>query len=206
MLALLGLGLVGYSVWRFIQAIKDTEDKGNEAKGLVQRVAFAVSGVLHGALAFLAFKIAIGSQNSSSGGSREKEIASELLSSSWGKYAAIALGLIIVANGVYQIIKAYKGSFMKEVEGLPSGQYTTLKKAGKAGFTARGIVFAIIGFLFLRAVWSNNPNRAEGTEGAFTFLQTSPFGSYLLGVVALGLMCYGVFMLVQARYSTIQLT
>jgi hypothetical protein len=205
LLILLGLGLAGYSLLRLIQAIRDTENEGKEAKGIGKRIAYAFSGLVYASFAFISFKIAIGQKNSSSGGSKEKMAVAELLQKPFGKWIAIAIGLVMIGNGLYQIMKAYKGSFMKDINGLPGDQYRTLKKAGRAGFTARGIVFSIIGFLFVKAAWYNNPSSAEGTEGAFTFLQTSPFGSYLLGIVALGLVCYGLFMFVQAKYSNINI-
>ncbi len=204
MLGILAAGLGGYSLWRFVQAIKDTEHKGNSGKGLLKRAAYAFSGFIYGALAILAFKIGTGTQTNSGGeGNREQMISTELLSKPFGMYLAIIIGLITIGNGIYQIKKAVTGSFMKEVKGLPIDRFNLLKRAGQWGFAARGIVFSIIGFLFVRAAWLHRPEEAEGTKGAFTFLQTSPFGNVLLAIVSLGLIGYGIFMFVQAKYSDI---
>ncbi|WP_240337039.1 DUF1206 domain-containing protein [Rufibacter psychrotolerans] len=205
LLGILAAGLAGYSVWRLIQAIKDTEQKGTSAKGIGRRVAYAFSGLLYGSLAFLALRIGMGNGGNTSGGSKEKMVIAELLDKPMGKYLAILIGLITIGNGAYQLKKAITGSFMKEVRHLPAGQFNLLKRAGQAGFASRGIVFSIIGFLFVRAAWLQRPQEAEGTKGAFTFLQTSPFGDLLLGIVSLGLIGYGVFMFVQARYSDISI-
>jgi hypothetical protein len=157
-------------------------------------------------MAFLAFKIGTGSETNNGGSrGREQSVATELLSQPFGKYLAIVIGLLTIGNGIYQLSKAVKASFMKDVTGLPSDKYNMLKKAGQAGFAARGIVFSIIGFIFVRAAWQQRPQDAEGTEGAFTFLQSSPFGNVLLAVVAIGLIGYGIFMFVQAKYSDISM-
>src|SRR5688500_7214541 len=52
LLAILAVGLVGYSLWRFIQAIQDTENKGSDAKGIGKRLAYALSGLIYGSLAY----------------------------------------------------------------------------------------------------------------------------------------------------------
>ncbi|ALI97675.1 DUF1206 domain-containing protein [Rufibacter tibetensis] len=206
LLGILATGLAGYALWRLTQAIKDTENKGTDAKGIGRRLAYAFSGLLYGSLAFLAFKIGLGNETSSGGsGSREKSVLSELLDHQYGKWVAIAIGLITIGNGLNQLRKAITSSFLKDVKGLPRDRFNFLKKAGQAGFAARGVVFCIIGFLFVRAAWRQNPQGAEGTEGAFTFLQTSPFGNVLLAIVAIGLVGYGIFMFVQAKYSDISI-
>ena len=65
------------------------------------------------------------------------------------------------------------------------------------------IVVGIIGFLFMKAAIQANPNEAGGTEGAFSFIQSSSYGSILLGIIAIGLACYGVYMLIKARYKAL---
>ncbi|KAA3438844.1 DUF1206 domain-containing protein [Rufibacter hautae] len=204
LLSVLAVGLVGYSLWRFLQAIKDTEHKGSDAKGIGKRLAYAFSGLIYGSLAFAAFKLVSGSGGGSgSGGSKEKDLVSSLLDQPFGKWLVLLIGLITIGNGIRQLIKGTTASFMKDVKGLPRDRFDVLKKAGQAGFTARGIVFGIIGFLFIRAAWLQNPQEAGGTQSAFSFLQDSPFGNVLLGIVALGLIGYGVFMFVLAKYSDI---
>ncbi|WP_066837653.1 DUF1206 domain-containing protein [Rufibacter ruber] len=205
LLGLLAAGLIGYSLWRFTQAILDTEDKGASTKAIGKRAAYAFSGFIYGSLAVVAFKIGLGSANNKKDGSREEMVITELLQKPFGKWLAIAIGLLTIGNGLYQLKKAITKSFMKEVKNLPPQSYHFLEKSGRAGFASRGIVFCIIGYLFVSAAWHQNPKEAEGTKGAFTFLQTSPFGSWILAAVSVGLIGYGIFMFVQAKYSDISI-
>ena len=76
-------------------------------------------------------------------------------------------------------------------------------RAGKFGYMARGVVWLLIGYLFLKAAKNANPEEAGGTGSAFQFLEEASYGSFLLGAVALGLLCYGVFMFMRARYQPI---
>ncbi|MDO1498990.1 DUF1206 domain-containing protein [Winogradskyella maritima] len=43
LLALLGIGLICYALWRFIQSIQDPENIGTDNKGLVKRVSFSLA-------------------------------------------------------------------------------------------------------------------------------------------------------------------
>ncbi len=68
---------------------------------------------------------------------------------------------------------------------------------------ARGVVFGIVGGFLLLAALRTSPGEARGVGGALKALQQQPFGPWLLGVVALGLIAYGIFELVKARYRRI---
>ena len=60
LLGLVGIGLCGYALWRFVQAGVDPENKGNDAKGIATRIGYAFSGLSYGALALTAFNIVMG--------------------------------------------------------------------------------------------------------------------------------------------------
>jgi hypothetical protein len=70
----------------------------------------------------------------------------------------------------------------------------------------RKIDFAIIGVLLLAAAIWARPEAARGLGGALATLAEQPFGPWLLGVVAVGLAAYGVFLLVEARYRRMVIT
>jgi hypothetical protein len=45
---------------------------------------------------------------------------------------------------------------------------------------------------------------AQGLQGALVTLREAAYGRYLLGLVALGLIAYGITQLVKARYRVIR--
>src|SRR5580700_11867087 len=47
LLAVLAIGLLAFALWCFIQAIFDTEGKGKKAKGIIERIGFAVVGITY---------------------------------------------------------------------------------------------------------------------------------------------------------------
>jgi hypothetical protein len=78
-----------------------------------------------------------------------------------------------------------------------------VRRVCRFGMAARGVVFGIIGLFLLLAAWRNNPGEARGLGGALHSLQEQGYGPWLLGVVALGLVAYGGYQFVLARYRRI---
>jgi hypothetical protein len=71
---------------------------------------------------------------------------------------------------------------------------------GRLGYGALGVVFTIIGFFMIVAAVQFNAQQAKGLDTALSELLHLPFGPVLLGIVALGLIAYGVYSFVEARY------
>ena len=201
LLSILAIGLIGYVIWRFVQAFRDPENEGNDKKNIAKRAGYAGSGIIYAFLAYEAIKLIFQNGSSGSGGGN-KQIVSTLLEQPFGQILVgiVAVGLFIKAGT--QIYKAVSGKFAKKIKStdLEPRIQNMVMKAGKVGFIARGVVAGIIGFLFLKAAIQANPNQAGGTESAFSFIQGNAYGSILLGIVAIGLACYGVFMIIKARY------
>jgi len=64
------------------------------------------------------------------------------------------------------------------------------------GYAARGIVYIIVGALAVLAAWRGG--EAEGTKGALQTLKDEPWGLAALWVIALGLLAYAVWRLIDA--------
>jgi len=198
------VGLICYALWRLVQAIMDTDQEGRDAKGLVRRLGYAFSGLVYGGLAFSGIKLLQGNAQSS-GGNSQQTLADTLLDKPYGQWLLGLIGLITIGLGIYQIYKGLSGKFLKKIRAaqIKTEWKNTLVRAGKIGYPARGIVWGIIGYLLLKASINANAREAGGTESAFQFLENSTYGSFLLGAVALGLICYGIFMFVRGRYENI---
>ncbi|GAA4447394.1 DUF1206 domain-containing protein [Nibrella saemangeumensis] len=205
LLALVAVGLICYALWRLTQAFMDTERKGTDAKGIARRIGYAFSGLVYGTLAFYAVKMVLGSSSGSGGGNSRQTLARKLLEQPFGQWLAGAVALGIIGIGIYQIYRAYSGKYLKKIQSsrLPTDKQHLLIQTGKVGYTARGIVWGIIGFLFMKAAINANAQEAGGSSSAFAFLENSSYGSFLLGAVAIGLLCYGIFMFVRAKAEVI---
>jgi hypothetical protein len=203
LLGFIAFGLLGYIVWRFVQAVRDTEGKGSGAKGIGRRLGYVGSGLLYASLAWFAAQLAW-SGNADGGNSSQQTLTAKVLSWPGGNWIIMAVGLAIIGGGIYQIIRAYSGSFHKHVNAsdLPANQQNIVYRTGQVGYTARGVVMAIIGYFFVQAGQQSRASATGSTDEAFDLLAT--MGPAVLGIVALGLMAYGLYMLVQARYPVLR--
>ena len=199
------LGLSGYVLWRLVQACLDPEHKGTDARGLLTRLGFAVSGLVYAGLAVLAARMALGAGGRGSHGT-EQEWTALVLAQPFGVWLVCILGGIIIVVGLAHFYRAYTAHFMQEYATgeMSARQQRWAKRLGQWGLAARGVTFGIIGGFLLYAGISADPSEARGLGGALVVVAQQPYGPWLLGVVALGLVAYGLFCLSQALYRRVE--
>ena len=201
------IGLVGYAIWRFVQALKDTENKGSGAKGIAVRIGYTVSGVIHAGLALSGAQMIFGSAGDgrSTGDAASKEWTATLLEQPFGQWLVAAVGAGFVIFALAQIYKAYSTKFREKLKTgeMSDGTENFAIRTGQVGLVARGIVFGIIGAFLILAALHSDAAEARGLSGALRALEQQSYGQWLLGIVALGLIAYGFYMFVQARYRRI---
>lgn len=197
LLVLVSAGLFGYVFWRWYQAFGNSNTIENGVKGTIKRIAYFISGVFYGFFAITALQLVIGS--SDSGNSFTKRI----FESDYATLVAIIVGLCLIGKGVYEFYSVYSKNFKENLErsDIPTKAQSFILKSGKFGHTARGIVVLILGYLFLKAGFSGTANKLSKTD-AFGFIENE-FGTFALGIVALGLIGYAVFMLIKSKYSSL---
>jgi hypothetical protein len=204
LLGLVALGLVGYAIWRLVQAVMDTDHHGTDAKGLAIRGGLLVSAVTHTLLAFFALSLIFGWGTGGGGGGDggARDWTAWLLQQPFGRWLVGLVGAAVVGAGIAHMVKGYKAHFEKYLE----MDRRTLDKASpicRFGLIARGVVFLIIGGFLLVAAWRFSSGDVVGLQGALQTLQQQPYGWILLGIVALGLFAFGVYSLIEARYRRI---
>ena len=206
LLGLAAIGLLAYALWRFVAAGVDPEGVGTDAKGIAKRIGYAVSGIIYLGLAVLAARIVLGGSASSGGGGggSEAEMTARLMSQPFGQWLVGAVGVIIVGVGLFHFYRAYSASFMKRYNTgeMDARQRTWAKRLGRFGLSARGVTFCIIGGFLIEAAVQANPNETRGLAGALDTLAQQPYGPWLLGIVALGFIAYGVYCVSRARFSS----
>ena len=208
LLGLVALGLAGYVLWRLVQALLDTEGKGTEPKGLWARGGYLVSAAAYTTLALSALRLLQGTGGGRGGDQAAQDWTARLLSQPLGQWLVAAAGAIVIGTACVQFYKAYKASFRDalRLDEMSATQVTWVTRVGRLGFAARGVVFGVVGGFLILAAFSAQPGEARGLSGALATLAAQPFGPWLLGVVALGLIAYGVFELIEARYHRIVIT
>ena len=208
LLILIAVGLLGYVMWRLIQAVSDPENKGTDAKGLFSRLGYLLSGLAYLGVAFNAALLAFGSSSASSGGdSSKQDWTATVMQQPFGRWLVGIGGAITIGIGCYRIYKAYKTKFRKKLNlnELSSSQENWLVNISRFGVAARGVVFMMIGFFLIQAAHQYNPQKVKGLDGALSSLAQQPFGKVLLAVMALGLVSYAIYLALQARYRRIEI-
>jgi len=191
---LMVIGLIAYAVFRFCSPLFDIENNGSDTKGWAKRIGHAGSGIGHIALAYSAYKFA----SSSEGGGGAQDAASGVLSMDFGGAILGALGMIFFVVAAFQAKKGLTGEFMHRISGqAPS--YT--RWLGGAGFLARGVVYAVIGWSLFRAGFlSAGAEQIKTLGDAVASLAGEGF---IFTLTAIGLLLFGIFSLILARYRII---
>lgn len=204
MLAIVALGLFGYALWRFVQAWLDPDNEGSDTEAIVKRIGWAISGVIYATFGVTAVSIVVGSGGSSGGGSPE-DLTATLMAQPFGIWLVGIVGAIVVGVGLYQFYRAYEAKFHEKLkfQEMSSKELTWATRIGRLGFSARGVVYTLIGIFLIQAAVRSNPNEAGGIGEALSTVAQQPYGPYLLGIVALGLIASGVFAFILARYRRI---
>ena len=193
------IGLVAYAAFRFCSPLFDIENNGSDTKGWGKRIGHAGSGIAHLALAYSAFQFANSGSGSSGGdGGGAQNAASGILSLEFGGVVLGLLGVAFFLAAFHQAKKGITGSFMHRIS--PRAPDAT-RWLGGAGFLARGVVYAVIGWSLIKAGFmSSGASQIKTLGDAVASLAGEGF---VFTLTAIGLMLFGLFSLVLARYRII---
>lgn len=203
LLILLAGGLAAYALWRLAQAILDHDDEGEGPKGLAKRATNLGKAAWYGILCGLTVSVLVGGGNG--GGGNEQQTTAGVFERPFGRYAVYAAGLAFAGAAVFNGYRAITCKFNKKLKTHEMGdlEETAATGIGVLGHLARFVVFGLIGLFLLRAAWEFDPKEARGLDGALLEVAQAPYGGFLLGAVAVGLLAYALHCLVQARYRRI---
>ena len=197
LLWLVAVGLLAYAAFKFIDAATDVEHHGSDAKGMAKRVGSAASGVAHVVLAWTAYQFATGTKQQSTGDTGGEEAAASLLAWDMGSLLLGVVGLGFLVAAAMQARHAWNASFMHHVSGRAP---RAVEPIGRVGHAARAIVFLLIGWSIVQSAWFEQSTEVMGLGEAIAALSDN--GS-VYTFVAVGLILFGVFSLIVARYRII---
>ena len=209
LLGAVALGLAGYTLWRCVQALLDTEHKGSDLKGLWARGTYLLSAAIHATLMLTAARMFLGTGGESgSGEGAAQDWTARLLEQPFGPWLVAMVGLGLIASGGFQVVRAVTAEFRDRLQtaGMSEREQRFAIWAGRFGHLARGVTFGIMGGFLMLAAFRQAPGEAKGLAGALNSLAEQPYGPQLLVLVAIGLACYGLYMFVEARYRRIVMT
>jgi hypothetical protein len=194
LLIAIAAGLATYSLWRLSDAALGTEHPGTDWKALGKRAVAGGIGVIYAYLSYKALRVILAGRAGTMGTAEQADTVLDLPGGDL-VLSAVAIGLAI--GGANQLWKAVHCKFMRRLrEG--AGRKEWIKWMGRLGYAARGIIFFVVAWTIYRAATNHKATEAGNLERALDILR----GPYLVPIAA-GLMLFGLFSLVEARYRTI---
>lgn len=198
LLWLIGAGFVTLAMWQIVEAaFGHTRQEG--ATRVFTRVGSAGRAAVYLALAWSAVQTAVGSGSST----KKDKLTAQLMSEPLGRVLVGLVGVVIIGIGGYLISKAWRRSFESDLSSkATSGRSgSVVVRLGQIGYTAKGASIVVIGSLFATAALTYDAKKAGGLDVALHTLLQQPFGRWLMGLVAIGIGCFGLYCFVWARHA-----
>jgi hypothetical protein len=197
LLILLVVGFAAYALWRFVQAFAE----GEWGKG----VGYVGRGLIYAGLTFSTVKLLIGAGTGGTQNQKAHKTAAMVLSWPAGTWLVGIAGAAIIGAGLWNLYRGLSRKFEDKwrVRGMSGTARKWGGRVGAAGHVARAVVFGLVGIFVVKAALDYNPKDAIGIDGALQKLAHASYGPYLLGLTAAGLLCYGLYCFVDARYRDV---
>jgi Domain of Unknown Function (DUF1206) len=201
---LLAIGLAGYAAWRFAQGVLGRPLEGGKKEGWLKRIGYFARSAWYLFLLWVVIAVLAGADEES--GSREEDRATaRVMDWPLGRWIVAAVGLGILGVGVFNYWRGITQSFKKKLKlrKMSDVEEKVFTIIGMIGHIARGTVFGLVGFFLVRAAWQYDPNEAVGLDGALAEILRQDYGDTMLGIVSAGLIAYGLYCFVEARYREV---
>lgn len=202
LLLVLVVSLVGYILWRLIQGIKDADNHGHSYKGLAIRSGLIVSAISHSVLCYWIVTLLLNDADKASGQSTSSTLK-EYLGSDFTALVFGFIGVVIIGIGLAHLFKGFTAGF-KQYMDFPESKRHWMTPICQFGLVSRGVVFCIVGWIILRSAFVAGTSDNKGIADAFEWLNTTPFGNWLILIIAVGLIAFGAYSFLEAIYRRIE--
>lgn len=196
------VGLLGYSLWRFAEVLLGRTLEGGEQLGVLKRLGVLARGVWYLGLLGVAASALAGADEPAN---REDRFTARVLEFPAGRWLVAAVGLGILGAGVFNLWRGVTGRFKRRLKLRKMGELEerAFTVIGVVGHLARALVFGLMGLFLVRAAWQYDAKETIGLDGALAKVLRQDYGDTLLGLVAGGLLAYGLYCFVEARYREV---
>ncbi|GAA6525425.1 DUF1206 domain-containing protein [Intrasporangium sp. DVR] len=185
------VGWLGLGLWQAIEAVITHEEAKDRAK-------YAAKAVVYFVLAWSAFGFARGGSSSSK--EQSSDFTASLMKQPFGTGLVVLVALVMVGVGVYHIHKGWKRKFLSDLVEHPG---PAVEKLARFGYIAKGVALIVVGSLFVTAALENDPDEATGLDGALKTILEAPAGQWLLTLVALGFIAFGIYSFVRSKKARV---
>jgi hypothetical protein len=192
-------GTLCYVIWRFYEAVTDPYGYGSRVSGIAKRIGICLSTIADIMIAYTAVRVLLGTGNIMLNGQprEEQQAVDGLLREPWGNETTIVIGLLIMVAAATQLLYGVTKEYSEriDIDHLRSGIKIFTHIMAWAGYVARGIIVGIIGFFLVKSGIIQDASVVVNTDKAFDFIGDH-VGHFYFIAVALGTICYGIFMFI----------
>lgn len=193
------LGCFGLAAWQLSEATVRARHLPT-GEQISKTISSGSLSIIYGSMAFTFARFAFGGRSDSSESTRD--FTQSMMGSPFGVFVIVAVGGTIFGIGVYFVFKGILRKFRPELRHFEDTRRGALIEVlGVVGHVAKGLALILVGILFVAAVITHDPERSTGLDGSLKALTDHQFGIPLLIVIAVGLICYGIFALVRSKFG-----
>lgn len=194
------VGLLAYALWKLTLSAIGTGPEGGGGDKATERLRNLAGGIVY--CGFFAVAVGVVTGSGSNQSRQPSRTAAGVFSWPGGRWLVGLAGVGFILVCAVQAYEALNEKFLKEnkTERMGSGGRDWFSVIGRIGIVSRALVFAIVGYFLLRSAIDYNPSKAVSVDGALHRVAQQPYGSWLLALVATGLIAFAVFSFVEARY------
>lgn len=199
-----GGGLTAFAAWRAVQAVFDADHHGASPKAWAIRAGQAISGLVYGGLALSAFELLDAFEDFGEADETEdlRQTTATVLDAPHGDWLLILAGLVVIGFGVGNVVQGLVQDFGHRLA-CDKALRRRVQPLAKVGYAARGLATLPVGLFLLLAGLEARASEARSWGQALQTVEQQPFGGLVLGVLATGLVAFGLFGFVEARYRRI---
>jgi Domain of Unknown Function (DUF1206) len=202
---LLVVGFAGLALWRFSEAAFGAV--GPDGHKTSERLKSLARGILYSFFCISTLQLVTGASSSATanGNNQSQGVTARVMTHSGGRLLIGLVGVVVLVIGVLLAREGWTKAFLKRMNlgGAPAGTRTLVEKLGVVGGVARGAVTAMAGVFLVVAAARFSPSKAEGIDGSLRAFAHTPLGPYLLVLVALGFVAFGLFSWCEARWRRV---
>jgi hypothetical protein len=199
------VGAASHGIWNILRGAADVDNAGRKWQGIVKRCIAVGVGIFYVWLAFSAFGILIAERITEGNGEVQRNIAQFFLALPMGAILLFLIGLSTIGAGIHECYSGISGKYRENFRLFTLGktQQQLINFLGVLSFTARAIIFCLVGYFFISAAIHYNADEVIGIDGALAILAQTYYGKTILFITAAGLVCHGLLSLYEARFRRI---
>lgn len=205
LVGLIAVGLLGFAIWRGLQAVFDADRHGASPKAIAVRIGQGISGVIYGGLGLWALELL--DELEDVGEADEEQaaqgVAATVLALPQGDVLLLLAGAVLLGVGLGNVIQGLGQDFAKRLA-CDERVCRWIVPMARVGYGARGLATLPAGVFLIEAGLDARSSDARSWGGALQAVEAQPFGSWMLALLALGLIAFGLFGVVEAVFRRIR--